>query len=87
MVAKRTIEVFSAGCPVCLETIEFIERLACPSCDVAVLDVHQEHVAGQAKALGVRAVPAVAVDGRLLDCCASGPTTEALREAGIGQPL
>lgn len=71
----------------CADTIALINRLACPSCDVTVLDVHEAHIAQRAKALGIRAVPAVAVDGRLLDCCALGPTADALRESGIGRPL
>lgn len=39
----------------------------------------------KAKSYGVTKVPAVAVDGKLLDCCKSGQITEkALRAAGIG---
>jgi hypothetical protein len=39
MKAKRTIEIFSAGCPVCEDTIQLINQLACPSCKVTVLDM------------------------------------------------
>ena len=31
MSAKRKIEVFSAGCPACEETIALVNRVACPS--------------------------------------------------------
>ena len=41
MRAKRTIEVFSAGCPACEETVELVNRAACPSCEVSVLDCRQ----------------------------------------------
>jgi hypothetical protein len=34
MNAKRTIEVFSAGCPACEDTIALVNRVACPSCEV-----------------------------------------------------
>lgn len=38
--------------------------------------------------LGIRSVPAVAVNGKLADCCVGrGVNEEALRAAGIGQPL
>jgi glutaredoxin 3 len=37
--AKRKIEVFSAGCPACAETIELVNRAACPSCDISILDM------------------------------------------------
>ncbi len=30
MSEKRKIEVFSAGCPVCKETIEMVNRISCP---------------------------------------------------------
>ena len=32
MSIKRKIEVFSAGCPACEETIKLVNRIACPSC-------------------------------------------------------
>ena len=88
MVAKRKIEVFSAGCAVCEDTITLINRIACPSCEVEILDMHQSGVATKAKRYGIRSVPAVVVDGKLADCCAGrGPDEAALRAAGIGVPL
>jgi hypothetical protein len=45
-------------------------------------------VASRAKSLGIRAIPAVVIDGKLADCCAGrGPDEAVLRSAGIGQPL
>ena len=88
MSAKRTIEVFSAGCPACEETIELVSRLACPSCEVSVLDMKDPSVAQRANRLGVGSVPAVAFDGQLASCCAGrGPEEAALRASGLGQPL
>ncbi len=86
MPAKRKIEIFSAGCAACEETIQLVNRLACPSCEVSVLDMRQPDVARRGKSLGVRVVPAVAIDGRLAECCAGGPQEAALRAAGVGQP-
>lgn len=87
MNAKRKIEIFSAGCPVCQDTIELVKRLACQSCEVAVLDMSQRDVAQRAKQLGVRSVPAVAINGQLAGCCAGrGPDENTLRAAGLGQP-
>jgi glutaredoxin 3 len=88
MNATRQIEVFSAGCPICEETIQLINRVACPSCDVTILDMRDPQVASRAKSLGVRSVPAVVIDGTLADCCAGrGPDEPTLRAAGLGQPL
>jgi glutaredoxin 3 len=57
MNAKRTIEIFSAGCPACEDTIELVNRVACPSCEVTVLDMKQPDVASRARRLGIRSVP------------------------------
>ena len=88
MSTKRKIEVFSAQCPACDETIERVNCLACPSCEVHVLDMHDANVASRAKALGIGSVPAVVIDGKLVDCCAErGPAESSLRAAGLGEPI
>ena len=85
---KRKIEVFSAGCPPCEEAVRTVKRIACPSCEVEVLDMHQPEVAARAEQYGVRSVPAVVIDGKLADCCAGRGVDEAtLRAAGVGVPL
>lgn len=86
MAAKRKIEVFTAGCSLCDETVAMVRRAACPSCEVEVLDMTQAAVAARAKQYGVIRVPAVVIDGRLADCCAgSGPNEQVLRAAGLGR--
>jgi hypothetical protein len=88
MTAKRKIEVFSAGCPACDETVALVKQAACPSCDVSVLDMHDPGVAQRARGLGIRSVPAVVIDGKLADCCQGrGPDEATLRAAGLGQAL
>ncbi len=88
MAAKRQIEIFSAGCPVCQETIELVNDIACPSCEISVLDMQDKAVAERARSLGIKSVPAVAIDGQLADCCEGrGVDKDTLRRSGIGQPL
>lgn len=88
MNARPQVEVFSAGCPACEETVQLVRELASPSCEVSVLDMNEPAVAQRARQLGIRSVPAVAIDGTLADCCAGrGPDAEVLRAAGLGQPL
>lgn len=85
MATTHTVEIFSAGCPVCDETVEMVNRLAGAGSEVSVRDMKDPAVAKRAAELGVRSVPAVAVDGRLAECCASrGPDEATLRAAGIG---
>ena len=88
MVKTRKVEVFSAGCAVCEDTIALINRVACPSCELEILDMHKPDVAKRAKRYGIRSVPAVVIDGTLAACCAGrGPDEKQLRAAGLGQPL
>ncbi|MCL4848837.1 MAG: thioredoxin family protein [Acidobacteria bacterium] len=87
MATKRKIEVFTAGCPACEESVQLVSRIACSSCEVSVLDMWDAAVAKLAKSLGVRSVPAVMIDGKLADCCSGrGPDEAELRAAGVGQP-
>lgn len=87
MSTKRKIEVFSAGCPACDDVINLVNKIACSNCEVSILDMNNKDVAARAKALGVKSVPAVAVNGKLADCCHGRGVDEAtLRAAGVGAP-
>lgn len=86
MADKRKVEVFSAGCPACEETVALVKGIHCPSCDVTVLDMNDPAVAQRARGLGIRSIPAVVIDGRLADCCQGrGPDEASLRAPGVGQ--
>ena len=88
MKTTRKVEIFSAGCAVCEDTIGRVSALACPSCEIIVLDMKQPEIAKRARDLGIGAVPAVVIDGKLADCCAGrGPDERVLRAAGLGQPI
>lgn len=88
MEQKRIVEVFSAGCPACEPTVQLVKSIACPSCDVQVLDMNKPDVAAKAKQYGVKSVPAVVINGKLADCCAgNGPEEAALRAEGLGAAL
>jgi len=85
---KRKVEVFTAGCGLCDETVALVERLACGSCDVSVHDMNEASAASKAKQYGVHSVPAVVIDGKLADCCSgTGPQEHTLRAAGLGAAL
>ncbi len=88
MNAKRKIEIFSAGCAVCDGVVEQVKDMACPSCDITVLDMHDQNIADRAKVLGIKSLPAVVIDGKLADCCANrGIDESVLKAAGVGVPL
>ncbi len=88
MAAKRKVEIFSAGCGVCGDTVDMVKKIAHPTDDeVSVLDMNDSAVLGRAKMLGIRSVPAIVIDGKLADCCAGrGPEEAVLKQSGIGSP-
>lgn len=80
--ARHRLEVYGAGCATCRDTIEIVKRLAGSDHDVHVHEMQHEDTAALAKALGIRSVPAVVINGKLAGCCAGrGPAEHVLREA------
>ncbi|MBI3909866.1 MAG: glutaredoxin [Armatimonadetes bacterium] len=91
MANKRRVEVFIAGCPLCDEAAQLVQSLACPNCEVIVYDLRAGCATNEcrtkAREYGIHRVPAVVIDGQLVDCCPVGPVSpEALRAAGLGVP-
>lgn len=77
----KKIEIFSAGCSACNETIDMVKRIAGGS-EVVIHDMNKSEIATKAKSYGVRSVPAVVIDGKLASCCAGrGPEEHVLRSA------
>ncbi|MFZ1747079.1 MAG: thioredoxin family protein [Nitrospirales bacterium] len=88
MSTLRHIEIFSAGCPICEDTITLVKQLACPSCEITILDMKDQPVSTRAKTLGFRTIPAVVIDGQPAECCDErGPSERVLQAAGIGTLL
>ena len=82
MATRKKIEIFSAGCSTCKETIELVKRLAGSAHEVVIHDMQKAEVASKVKQHGVRSVPAVVIDGKLAGCCAGrGPDEHVLRSA------
>ena len=85
---KRTIEVFTAGCPFCDDTVDMVKNLAGDSDDVQVLDMRDSSVYLRALQYGIRRVPTIVVEGQVADCCKSVPCEASiLIGMGVGSPL
>ena len=79
---RHTIEIYSAGCATCKETIERVKRIAGSDHDVMVHEMLHGDTAAQAKKIGIRSLPAVLVNGKLASCCAGrGSDEHVIREA------
>lgn len=69
----KLIEVFSAGCPLCDETLQRVRPRVSNGDELVVQDLRTEGGRRRAAALGVARVPALAPDGRLAECCRVEP--------------
>ncbi|MGI8582262.1 MAG: hypothetical protein ACR2KX_08695 [Chitinophagaceae bacterium] len=89
---KRKIELFTAGCTVCEPVVEMVKEMACSSCEVVIYNLSQpcetKECLEKVKTYGIKALPAIAVNGKLLSCCQNkGISVEELKNAGIGEPV
>ena len=69
--------------------VQLVNELSCSNCELTTYDLvkqcEDQSCLQKAKEYGVSRVPAVAVDGKLLNCCEKGITKEDLMAADIGQ--
>lgn len=89
---KRIIEVFTAGCSVCASTVELVKSIACSFCEVVVYDLSKpcesQECVQKVKQYSIKSLPAVVVNGVLLNCCQSqGVSVNQLTGAGLGSPV
>lgn len=87
-IAKRRVEIFSAGCKTCQRTIEQLREQIDSRHEIVIHDMNKDKGAAEkADAFGIRTVPAIVVDGFLLACCKNkGPTLRELHAAGLAKP-
>lgn len=88
--AKRLVEVFTSGCYLCEDVVKQVKDLACDKCEDVVYDLNKgcdtNECETKAKHYGVKSVPAVAINGKLVDCCKNNEIDiESLKVAGLGQ--
>jgi glutaredoxin 3 len=63
----HTIEIFSAGCPLCRHIIEDIQIGKCQGCNQTVYDVNRmtDELKRKMKEYGVTSVPTTIIDGSI----------------------
>ena len=92
MADKRRVEIFTADCLLCDETVGLVKELACPSCEVIVYNIKEQceskECLDKMKQYNITSVPTVVVDGKIAECCKRGKVSkETLKAAGVGVPL
>jgi glutaredoxin 3 len=67
MKQHRTIEIFSANCPLCKHVTEDIQIGKCEGCNQVVYDVNHmtEGIKQRMKTYDVKSVPTTIIDGRI----------------------
>ena len=76
MSAKHKIEVFTAGCSACKETVDMVKQLAGSTHELVIHDMHKREIAERAKQQGIHRVPAVVIDGKVAECCGGSKPDE-----------
>lgn len=87
---KTQIEIFTAKCPVCDPVVKMVNEVACQNCEITTFDLiaqcEDKICLSKLEEYGIKKVPAIAVNGKLLDCCRDSTITrDDLINAGIGQ--
>lgn len=58
------IEVFSAGCRLCEDTVRMVKRVMGPECTLRIYDLTKGEGLEESRKYGVRAVPTIVGNGR-----------------------
>lgn len=67
MAGERTIEVFTAGCSICDDTLQLVkDAVSSCGCEVIERRCPPEQMCHEGKVYGVRAMPTVVVDGTIM---------------------
>lgn len=61
----KRIEVFTADCPLCNDTLELIRKEACSECEIIEKRCSGDECCQPAKDYGIKAVPTVVVDDKI----------------------
>jgi 4-hydroxy-3-methylbut-2-enyl diphosphate reductase IspH len=87
--SKRQIEIFTAGCPVCEPVVQLVKDTAGNDCEIILHNLSEQCESkiclSKMNEYGVKRLPAIAVNGKLLSCCTNIEiTSDDLANAGIG---
>jgi protein-disulfide isomerase len=74
----KRIEVFTADCPLCKDTLELIKKEACSECEIIERKCSGDECCSPAKDYGIKAVPTVVVDGKV--AIVGKPSLEQVKE-------
>lgn len=65
VIRMKRIEVFTADCPLCKETLRLLRRETCLKCEIIEQRCKGDECCEPAKKYGIKAAPTVVVDGKI----------------------
>lgn len=76
----HTIEIFTAGCPICRVTVEIVKKTKCPKCTLTEYNIlHNHEHMEKAREYDIKAVPSIVIDGKL--AIEGKPTAQNVKKA------
>lgn len=79
---RKMIEVFTADCPLCKDTLKIIKQISCAECEIIERRCPGSVCCEPAKNYAVKSVPTVVVDGKIK--LVGRPTLEEAKKAILG---
>lgn len=61
----RKVEVFTADCPLCKDTLQIIKQISCAECEVIERRCSGQVCCAPAKNYDIKAIPTVVVNGEI----------------------
>ena len=86
---KKEVEIFTAGCPVCEPVVQLVKDTVGEDCEITIHNLVEQCESKicitKMNEYGIKRLPAIAVNGKLLSCCTNIEITkDDLVNAGIG---
>jgi len=78
------VEIFTAGCPICDETVEEVKNIFSEK-EIIIYNLIKALDLNKAKEYGINRVPSVVVNGRLLNCCKNNKVDKKELTEALGQ--
>jgi len=78
------VEIFTAGCSLCDETVEEVKNIFSEK-EIIIYNLIKALDLNKAKEYGINRVPSVVVNGRLLNCCKNNKVDKKELTEALGQ--
>jgi hypothetical protein len=78
------VEIYTAGCPLCDETVKEVKNIISED-EIIIYNLNKADDLNKARKYEINRVPAVVVNGRLLNCCKNNKVNKKELIEALGQ--